>query len=131
MSRFKLICILLTILLVVTIASVQAYEALLGPSELIQYDPDKAFNGYTLFSPFRGKNTYLIDMEGNVVHMWAYPEWAINGAEAVEKHARLLEDGTLVRGHKPPGGGGAKYQIYDWNGNVIWEYEEKRSRTCI
>ena len=103
MFRFKLIFLLSAFILAVTMTPVQAYEAFQGPSEVIQYDPDKAFNGYTLFSPFRGKNTYLIDMEGNVVHMWPYPEWAITGDEAVEKHARLLEDGTLVRGHKPPG----------------------------
>ena len=126
MSRFKLICLLLMFFIAVTPVPVQAYEAFQGPSEVIQYDPDKAFNGYTLFSPFRGKNTYLIDMEGNVVHMWPYPEWAITGAEAVEKHARLLEDGTLVRGHKQPGATGTKYQMFDWNGNVLWEYEEKR-----
>ena len=77
-------------------ATVSAYEAFQGPTELIQHDPAPASPGYTLFSPFRGQNTYLIDMSGNVVHHWPYAEgWSIEGSEAVEKHARLLRDGTL------------------------------------
>ena len=111
--------------------SAHAYEAFQGPTELIQYDPAKASNGYTLFSPFRGQNTYLIDMEGRVVHMWPYPEgWGVPGSEAVEKHARLLEDGTLLRGtvNKAEKGNqsGAIYQLIDWDGEVIWEHDEER-----
>ena len=108
-----------------------AYEVFQGPTELIQYDPAKASPGYTLFSPFRGRNTYLIDMHGNVVHYWPYPDgWSTPGDEAVEKHARLLEDGTLLRGTIDRAGrggmSGAVYQLYDWDGNVIWEHDEER-----
>ena len=108
-----------------------AYAVFQGPTELIQYDPAKASPGYTLFSPFRGQNTYLIDMHGNVVHYWPYPDgWSTPGAEAIEKHARLLEDGTLLRGAIDRAGrggmSGAIYQLYDWDGNVIWEHDEER-----
>ena len=114
--------------------AVLAYEASQGPTELIHYDPAKASPGYTLFSPFRGKNTYLIDMDGNVVHYWPYPEgWSSPGSEAVEKHARLQRDGTLFRGtvnrSVPPTGGGmggASYQQYSWDGEVLWEHVEER-----
>jgi hypothetical protein len=111
-------------------AIVHAYEAFQGPTELIQYDPEKASPGYTIFSPFRGKNTYLIDMEGNVVHSWPYPEgWSIPGREAVEKHARLLRDGTLFRGavnRTASAGNGARYHQYSWDGELLWEYAEDR-----
>ena len=112
-------------------AFVHAYEAFQGPTELIQYDPAKASPGYTIFSPFRGRNTYLIDMHGNVVHYWPYPQgWVTPGAEAIEKHARLLEDGTLLRGviDRAGRGGmsGAIYQLLDWDGEVIWEHDEER-----
>jgi len=111
-------------------AVVHAYETFQGPSELIQYDPAKASPGYTLFSPFRGKNTYLIDMAGNVVHFWPYPEgWSSPGAEAVEKHARLQKDGTLFRGtinRSIPPGRGARYHQYDWDGELLWEHVEER-----
>jgi hypothetical protein len=109
----------------------RAYEAFQGPTELIQYDPARAYNGYTLFSPFRGKNTYLINMHGNVVHMWPYPEgWSVAGSETVEKHARLLEDGTLLRGTVDKAGkgnrSGAIYQLIDWEGKVLWQHDEER-----
>lgn len=112
-------------------AAARAYEAFQGPTELIQYNPAKASPGYTLFSPFRGQNTYLIDMQGNVVHYWPYPKgWSVEGAESVEKHARLLRDGTLLRGTVDRAGkgnmSGAIYQLIDWDGKVLWEYDEER-----
>ena len=117
--------------LAITVPAALAYEAFQGPTELIQYDPARAYNGYNLFSPFRGKNTYLLDMHGNVVHYWPYPEgWESPGAEAIEKHARLLEDGTLLRGfvdRRVHGGmGGAIFRLEDWDGEVLWEHDEER-----
>jgi hypothetical protein len=39
------------------------------------YDPDRAFSGFTLFTPFANTNktVYLIDLQGNVVHSWDMP----------------------------------------------------------
>src|SRR5438270_9314031 len=39
------------------------------------HDPDRAFAGFTLFSPLPSNNrtVYLIDMQGNVVHTWQMP----------------------------------------------------------
>ena len=82
-----------------------AYEAFQGPTELIQYDPDKAFEGYTMFGAQSGENVYLIDMQGQVVHMWPVPEDWRPSVSAT--HARLLEDGTLERGS------GNVFQIVD------------------
>lgn len=120
---------LMVTVLILNLIAFFGYEAFQGPSELIQHNPHKAFKGYTLFSPFRGKHSYLIDMEGQVVHMWAFPEkWGLPGQEAIEKHARLLEDGTLIRGvvNRAAGNRGATYQILDWDGNIKWEYTDAR-----
>ena len=120
----------LTIALAIGAAfGVRAFEVFQGPTELIQHDPARAFAGYTIFSPFRGQNTYLIDMQGEVVHYWPYPEgWSIPGSESIEKHARLLEDRTLLRGvvNKAGRGGmsGAIYQLVDWDGDVVWEHDD-------
>ena len=131
MSRNRFLCLAWIALVGSVGAAVHAYEAFQGPTELIQYDPAKASPGYTLFSPFRGQNTYLIDMSGNVVHYWPYPKgWSMEGSEAVEKHARLLRDGTLLRGTidrvGKGGRSGAIYQIMDWDSQVIWEHDEER-----
>ena len=37
---------------------------------LTLHKPEKAYQGYTLFSPMEGSNAYLIDMQGNIVHRW-------------------------------------------------------------
>jgi hypothetical protein len=39
------------------------------------YDPDRAFPGFTLFTPLptTNKTVYLIDMQGSVVHTWNMP----------------------------------------------------------
>ena len=37
---------------------------------LTLHKPEKAYQGYTLFSPREGSNAYLIDMQGNIVHRW-------------------------------------------------------------
>lgn len=64
-----------------------AYEASRGPTELIYWDPQKAYPGYafirTRLSGVTG--VYLIDMAGQVVNYW--PEFT---------DAYLLEDGTML-----------------------------------
>ena len=48
----------------------------------------------------------MIDMEGNLINQWPSLVW-------------LLDDGTAFGR-----GGGGTY--YDWDGNILWQYEETR-----
>lgn len=93
----------LSLLLTMAMSSAYAYEAFHGPSETIYWDPDKAYNGYTLIG------STLIDMEGNVVYK--FPQGGF-----------LWEDGTLFTG-----GGGPTYTKWDMNGNKIWTVSETRT----
>ena len=43
------------------------YEASRGPTEVVYWDPDRAYNGYTVVSPSRVDGVYLLDMAGEVV----------------------------------------------------------------
>src|SRR5215469_4598278 len=55
---------------------------------LTVYNPEKAYQGYTLFTTLSGDGTvYLIDMQGEVVHQWKlpYPPY----------YSYLLENGNL------------------------------------
>lgn len=54
-----------------------------------------AFSGYTLFAPLKSNTTYLIDMEGAVVHTW---ESTLRPGNA----AYLLENGHLLRCAREP-----------------------------
>ena len=78
--------------------STNAYESHSGPSQLIQYNASKAYEGYTLFSPMNSDVTYLIDMLGNIVHFWEHK------GDPPGMHYILLENGNILgnTGQKRP-----------------------------
>ncbi len=132
--RGTLTALLLTLALVLSQGAAQAYEAIHGPLGLLHYNKEKAFDGYTLFSPHAkspawivdklpnpgSKTTYLIDMEGNVVHTWKH--------ENPGMYAELLPSGNLLRAEKIPGspvnfgGWHGLLREYSWDGRVVWEH---------
>lgn len=123
MRKRVAILFLISIFVMVVCGSATAYEALNGPTGVLKYDKAKAFDGYTLFSPQTNfKTTYLIDMEGNVVHKW-------ETQYEPGLFAMLLENGNLLRGGRTAdspvsiGGVGGIVQEIDWNGKVVWEYK--------
>jgi outer membrane protein assembly factor BamB len=104
-----------------------AYEATVGPTGVLLYDKEKAYNGYTVFSPMINcETTYLIDMEGNIVHTW-------ESQYTPGLHCELLPNGNLLRagaigqknesGYVGIGGAGGVIEEIDWNGKVVWEYK--------
>jgi hypothetical protein len=95
------------------VVTASAYERLQGPTELLFWDKEKAFNGYTLFGV--GSRTYLLDMEGRVVHVWQ-----------LGTNPHLLDDGHIVDATKDDPSGFQGFQEVDWDGKVVWEYVEKR-----
>ncbi len=88
---------------------------------IIQYDKDRATPGYTLFTPLGLTSTFLVDMNGKVVHEWKLPA-------DVGNYAYLLDNGNLlvaIRTQDGPKGLPAKggHLIeYDWDGNIVWEH---------
>jgi len=77
---------------------------------------------YVLFSPNGDTNTFLIDRCGELVHKWA-------SVYRPGMSTYLLSNGNLMRAGKltntffsNAGGGGGIIEIYDWNGNLIWDY---------
>ena len=109
------------VLLLGLVATASAYEALVGAAGVLRYDKGGCYNGYTLFSPNSDKNSYLIDMEGNIAHVWEtryYPGL----------YAELLPNGNLLRAARdrnPPcaiSGVGGLIQELDWDGKAVWEY---------
>ena len=87
---------------------------------------EQAFDGYTLFNPNGAKTTYLVDMEGNVVHRWNN---SLKGGYSVY----LLENEHILRTAQDPnahlrsGGSQGYVQEIDWNGNVVWEFKYSSS----
>jgi len=78
----------------------------------------EAYEGYTLFTPKKGTSTYLIDMNGDLIHEW-------ESGYTPTMTVYLLEDGNLLRSSSlewdissQKGG----FQVLDWDGKVLWEY---------
>ncbi|TWU39783.1 SMP-30/gluconolactonase/LRE family protein [Novipirellula artificiosorum] len=105
--------ILSIIAICLTTGAALAHEALQGPTETIQWDQDRAYNGYTLFSA-RGKS-YLIDMEGQVINTWP-----------IGTTPQFLDNGNLLDASKDDPSGFGGFRELDWEGNVVWSYDERR-----
>ncbi len=63
------------------------------------HNPAYSFKGYTILTPIGGEAVYLIDMAGQVVHAWSFPD-------AKPEYGYLTDDGTLLcrcQVPEPPG----------------------------
>ncbi len=80
-----------------------------------------AFDGYTLFAPNNSTTTYLINMNGLLVHKW-------ESAYLPTQTAYLLENGNLMRSSSIGGGG---FQELAWDGTVEWEYSSQKQHHDI
>ncbi len=93
------------------------------PAGLTLNQEAKASVGYTLFSTLGDTTTYLIDMEGRVVHRWELPfspgDWGY-----LLEDGRLLYGGYTARSPATFGGAGGIVLEADWDGNILWRYQE-------
>jgi len=89
------------------------------PTGTTLFDPDKCWNGYTLFIA-RETGPALVDMNGNVVRLWK----GLHGFPA-----KLLPGGQVMAslGVRSPKYGFMDYtdvvQV-DWDGNVVWKFDQ-------
>lgn len=91
------------------------------------YNPSKAYNGYTLVWVEMGKDAWLIDMQGYIVHRWRMPGppalhgvLSPNGNLISAIHVKTAEELGLTGAFS--GIGGLLLEV-DWEGNPVWEYE--------
>jgi hypothetical protein len=129
MKKVILLTVAVAMFIALPLSYVFAVEVFQAPTEVIQYDADKAYNGYTLFCPFASTTQYLIDMRGNVVHTWECET-------TPGLYGYLMEDGVLLRGSARAAagtadtsgllsGGGASSGVQEiaWDGTVLWDWE--------
>lgn len=89
------------------------------PTGTTIYNPDKSWNGYTLFTA-RETGVTLVDMNGNVVRMW----------KGLQGFPPKMLPGGYVLGHL--GVRDAKYSYMDqtdlvqldWDGNIVWKFDQ-------
>jgi hypothetical protein len=81
----------------------------------------QAYPGYTLYSGMESRNSYLVNMNNQVVHSWSH---TTSGGYS----CYLLSDGSLLRpatsgsSQLNVGGSAGKVQRIDWNGSMLWDY---------
>ena len=101
------------IFLAMLAGSAFGYERLQGPTELLFCNKEKALNGYTLFGV--GNRTFLLDLDGCVVHTWP-----------IGTNPHLLDNGHILDASKDDPRGFQGFTEVDWDGKKVWEYTEKR-----
>ncbi|MFN0243636.1 MAG: aryl-sulfate sulfotransferase [Planctomycetota bacterium] len=100
------------------------------PPRGLRLNDPQAFQGYTLFAPLLSGTTFLIDMQGVVVHKWV--------TDAAPMSVELLENGHLLRmsriNENPVffgGGIGGRIQELDKDGQVLWEFVLTDAQRCM
>jgi len=87
------------------------------PTGTTIYQPEKAWNGYTLLDAADGGGVTLIDMNGNILRRW--PELAGMGP------FRMLPGGYVMGGNelRNPYQESVALIEYDWDGDEVWRFD--------
>lgn len=87
----------------------------------------QAFPGYTLFAPKHNTVTYLINNAGQVVHSW---KSAYEPGQSVylKPNGHLLHCCFTKNRGFTSGGEGGRVEEFDWDGNLVWEFEYSSDR---
>jgi len=104
---------------------------------LTHHERSKSIKGYTLVSPLSGDSTFLVDMDGLVVHRWRFEGFRVFKPELLPNGNLLMlcNDASIPVPTPPPGtvipfeqnlrrlGGACTHLLeVDWDGNLVWEY---------
>ncbi len=86
--------------------------------------------GFTLYAPLELERTFLIDMEGRVVHRWK-TDTRPGLSQYLLPNGHLLRAGNLELQNAFASGKGAggRVEELDWEGNVVWRWDDASSTT--
>lgn len=82
---------------------------------------DRAFEGYTLFSPLFNTQSYLIDNDGQLIHSWEHGQLP-GAATYLLPNGNLLHAAAATNSPVNFGGQGGIMKEVDWDGNVVWQF---------
>ena len=91
-----------------------------------------AFEGYVLYTPGGGGSgsatTYLRDIDNSIFNSWSHSRgpasmpYLIPGDEPGFESTLLYYPCTVANPTMENGGVGGEVEIYNWDGNLLWEY---------
>jgi hypothetical protein len=113
-NTMRIACACAAVLLVQAVAPTRAQSVY--PTGTTIYDPDRAWNGYTVLSPLGTPAVLVIDMNGNVVKRWDGYNNSAGGP------ARVLPGGFVIgaSGARPPHQESLELIQRDFAGNIVW-----------
>jgi hypothetical protein len=116
MTRLRSACAAALLVLAVAMTSAQSVY----PTGATIYDPDRAWNGFTVLSPLHMQAVLVIDMNGNVVKRWDDFNNSAGGP------ARVLPGGVVISasGARPPHLEAIELVRRDFAGNVLWRFSQ-------
>jgi hypothetical protein len=120
----RLICACAGVLLACAIAVTLAAQTVY-PTGTTIYDPDRAWNGYTVLSPLQTQAVLVIDMNGSIVKRWEGYNNSAGGP------ARVLPGGVVIAasGARPPHQESLELVQRDYDGNVTWRFSRNEQIT--
>jgi hypothetical protein len=84
---------------------------------------DSATPGFILFSPAFSTSSFLMNLDGQIVHAW-------NGELSTMLNGYLQDNGHLIRLERDEdfpvfaaGGQAGRIREYDWDGNMVWDFK--------
>jgi hypothetical protein len=88
------------------------------PTGTTIYDPDRAWNGFTVLSPLATQAVLVIDMNGNVVKRWDGFNNSAGGP------ARVFPGGFVMSasGARPPHQESLEVILRDFDGKAVWQF---------
>jgi Arylsulfotransferase (ASST) len=123
MTRLARACACAAVILVHAVALPRAQSVY--PTGTTIYDPDRAWNGYTVLSPLATQAVVVIDMNGNVVKQWDGYNNSAGGP------ARVLPGGFVVgaSGARPPFQESLELIQRDFASNIVWRFSRAEEIT--
>lgn len=115
LDRYKAFICLIVIVMPLGIS--EAQDRTVG---LMLHD-ERAFEGYTLFSPLFSTKSYLIDNDGQLVHSWEHGQLP-GAATYLLPNGNLLHAAAATNSPVNFGGQGGIMKEVDWDGNVVWQF---------
>jgi len=111
--------------IVVTMFVLSGAAQTVYPTGTTIYDPEHAWNGYTVLSPLATPAVIVIDMNGNVVKRWEGYNDSAGGP------ARVLPGGFVIAasGAHPPHQESLELVQRDFDGNVVWRFSRSEQIT--
>jgi len=88
------------------------------PTGTTIYYPDKAYNCYVLYDGRDGRS-FLIDMNGNLVHSWPYCGFPV---EMIDPEINEGNRGHIICQKEPDIFSNETLLIVDWDAEVVWEW---------